>query len=397
MTHSPGRHALAIPGPSVIPERVLQAMIRPAPDIYEGPFVEMVPGLIADLKAVARSRHQAAIYIGNGHAAWEAALANVIAPGDSVLVAATGLFGHGWAEVARGLGARVRLLDFGTAAPAGAQRVAEALVADRQRRIRALLVCHVDTSSSLRSDIAALRRALDESGHPALLMVDAIASLGCERLETDSWGIDVLVAASQKGLMCPPGLGLVFFNDRAEAARARCAPSRYWDWRPRARPESFYQHFAGTAPTHHLFALRAALDMIREEGLEAAWARHARLAAAVWAAADAWGRGGPLRLHLRDPALRAHSVTTLSIGAVHGTRLRRWLTENAGVTLGIGLGMGTKEDPRADGFFRIGHMGHVNAQMLLGVLGAIEAGLTALEIPHGTGAVEAAAAVLAAG
>ncbi len=390
MSLANGRPYLAIPGPSVVPDRVLRAMMRPAPNIYEGELVEMTATVVRDLSAVARTAARPAIYIANGHGVWEAALANVIAPGDGILVPATGRFGNGWAEVARALGAEVQVLDFGLRAPIDAARVAEVLAADRDHRIRAVAAVHVDTATGIRNDLAALRAAIDRTGHPALLMADCIACLACDPVEMDGWGLDVVLAASQKGLMTPPGLGFVWVGPRAEAARERVQRvTPYWDWRPRLRPDGYYQHFCGTAPTHHLFALRAALDMIGEEGLEAVWRRHATLARAIWAAAEAWGADGPLEINA--PANhRSHAVTAFRIGGDRGERLRRWCAEKAGLTLGIGLGM---EAP--DGFFRIGHMGHLNAHMVLGALGVIEAGLRALDIPHGPGGVAAAAEICA--
>jgi alanine-glyoxylate transaminase/serine-glyoxylate transaminase/serine-pyruvate transaminase len=166
---------------------------------------------------------------------------------------------------------------------------------------------------------------------------------------------------------------------------------------PRANPEYFFQYSGGTAPTHHLFGLRAALDMIHAEGIEAIWARHDVLARAIWAACEVWGQGGPLELNIADAAHRSRAVTALRIGAPHGTSLRKWTEHQAGVTLGIGLGMAEPGDPAWHGFFRIGHMGHVNAHMVMGALGAIQAGFMALEIPHGSGALEAAAGVMARG
>lgn len=397
LTLSQGREYLAIPGPSVIPDKVLQAMHQPAPNIYAGALVDMTATLIPDLKRVARTGHSAAIYISNGHGAWEAALANVIAPGERVLVPATGRFGHGWGEMAAGLGAEVEVIDFGKSSPMDLSRVAETLRADTVHRIKAILATHVDTSSSIRNDIAALRAAMDEAGHPALLMADCIASLGCDRFEMDAWGVDVAVTGSQKGLMVPPGVSFVFFNEKAaEKRRAMPRVSRYWDWAPRGNPEEFYQYFGGTAPTHHLLGLRTALDMIHAEGIEHVWDRHERLAQAIWAACEAWGQGdGPLRLNVADRAYRSHAVTALRLGAPHGTALRNWVQENLGLTLGIGLGMAAPTDPSWHGFFRLGHMGHVNGHMILGLLGGIEAGMSGLGIAHGSGALDAAARVIA--
>ncbi|MCZ0811810.1 MAG: pyridoxal-phosphate-dependent aminotransferase family protein [Pseudomonadota bacterium] len=397
MTLSNGRPYLAIPGPSVVPDAVLREMHRAAPNIYEGELIAMMPGLTNDLKRVARTEKHVAIYISNGHGAWEAALSNVLSPGDKVLVPATGRFGHGWAEVASGLGIKVDLEDFGKQSPADPDRIETLLRADSTHEIKAVLVTHVDTSTSIRNDIPAIRAAMDAAGHPALLMADCIASLACDRFEMDAWGVDVMVAGSQKGLMVPPGLGFVYFGDKAAEARThRDVVSRYWDWVPRADPALFYQYFGGTAPTHHLYGLRAALDMIHNEGIEAVWARHARLAQAIWAACETWAEDGPLALNVADKGLRSHAVTALRIGQPHGTALREWVQQKAGVTLGIGLGMAEPGDPAWHGFFRIGHMGHVNAHMVQGMLGAVQAGLVALDIPHGHGALEAASGVIAA-
>ncbi len=397
MSLAHGRPYLAIPGPSVMPDAVLRAMHRASPNIYEGALVDMVQGIVPDLRGVAQTDGNACIYIANGHGAWEAALSNVVAEGEKVLVAATGRFGHGWADMAAGLGAEVELIDFGRQSPIDPARIYDALRADPGHAIRAVLMSHVDTASAVRNDVAAMRRALDEAGHPALLMVDCIASLACDEFRMDEWGADIMVAGSQKGLMVPPGLSFVFFNDRAAAQRETMKRvSRYWDWKPRADPEFFYQYFGGTAPAHHLYGLRAALDMIKDEGIDAIWARHATLARAIWAAVDVWGSDGPMALNIADPAHRSHAVTALRIGAPHGARLREWTDTKAGVTLGLGIGMTEPDDPNGTGFFRIGHMGHVNAHMVLGALGVIEAGLQALGVPHGRGGVAAAAGVVAA-
>ncbi|MEP5760038.1 MAG: aminotransferase class V-fold PLP-dependent enzyme [Litoreibacter sp.] len=398
MTLSNGRHTLSIPGPSVMPERVLQAMHRAAPNIYTGELIDLTYSLIPDLKAVARTEHNVAMYIGNGHAAWEASLSNVLSPGDKVLAPSTGLFSFGWAEMARRLGVEVEIIDFGRRGVIDPSEIEQRLRDDKEQQFKAILVVQTDTSTSAKSDVLAIRRAIDAAKHPALLMIDSIACLACDEMQMDAWGVDVLVAGCQKGLMTPPGLSFVFFNDRADAVRAKMdRVSQYWDWVPRVRPQTYYQLWCGTAPTHHLYGLRVALDMIvQEEGIEAVWARHATLARAVWAALDAWSLEGSIELNIAEPNLRSNAVTSVRIDPPLGTKLRTWLTDHAGVTLGIGLGMQTDEDPQSDGFFRIGHMGHLNAHMLLGTLSSIDVGLKALEIPHGTGAIEAATRACAA-
>lgn len=398
MSLANGRPYLAIPGPSVMPDRVLAAMHRAAPNIYSGHLPDMVETLWPDLRRVAGTSGHVAAYIGNGHATWEAANANLFSRGEKALVLATGRFGQAWAESARAMGIEVELLDFGRSAPADMARVEAALRADKAGRIKAVLSTHVDTASSVRTDIPALRAAMDAAGHGALLAVDCIASLGCDAFHMDAWGVDVMVAASQKGLMTPPGMGFVWFNEKAQE---RCAAadlrSPYWNWSSRVNAQDFWQYWAGTAPTHHLFGLREALTMlVHEEGLEAAWARHEALAAAVWAAFDAWGAGNSgIAMNVADPRDRARAITAARFRAPDATRLRTWCEHKAGVTLGIGLGMETPEDPGCTGFLRVAHMGHVNAHMTLGALAVMEAGLQALDIPHGEGALAAAAGVIA--
>jgi len=396
MTLGNGRHYLAIPGPSQLPDRVLRAMHRTSPNIYHGELTEMVPGVLADLKRVARTQADAAIYIANGHGAWEAALTNVFSRGERVLVLATGSFAHGWAEMANTVGVIVDILDFGNRNTIDQCRFEDTLAADKDHKIKAVMTVQVDTSTSVRNDVAALRATLDRARHPALLMIDCIACLGCDAFEMDAWGVDLMVTASQKGLMTPPGLGFVFFNEKADRARdtANCV-TRYWDWRTRVEPDVFYQYFCGTAPTLHLYGLREALDMIAEEGLEAIWRRHEVLARAVWAAFERWGEAGPLKLNVRDPGHRSHAVTSIRAGSSKGTELRDWCEERAGLTLGIGLGMAPEDAPEWHHFFRLGHMGHVNAHMVLGALATIEAGLKAVGIDHAPGGVEAAAEAIA--
>lgn len=390
-----GRSQLSIPGPSIIPDRVLAAMHRPSPNIYEGEAVESAKTIFPDLQKVARTKGHAVIYVSNGHGAWEAALANCFSKGDKILVLGTGIFGLGWADLARAMGIDVEVLDFGPASAADPQVLAGRLKQDTSFDIQAVLTVQTDTGSSVQNNIPALRAAIDSSGHPALFMVDCIASLGCERFEMDDWGVDVMVSGSQKGLMVPAGLGFVFFTDRAALARKSAnLVSRYWDWNPRAHPQRFYERFSGTQPTQHLFALREALDMlVYEEGIENAWARHDTFARALWTAVDVWGPEA-LRPNIINPAERSRAVTTLISEADNAARLRVWCQEKGGLTLGIGLGREEDGWPPAEALLRVGHMGHLNIPMMLGTIGTMDAGLKALGIPHGSGAIEAAAKVI---
>ncbi|MCP4182415.1 MAG: aminotransferase class V-fold PLP-dependent enzyme, partial [Hyphomicrobiales bacterium] len=240
-----GRTQLAIPGPSVIPDRVLAAMHRPSPNIYTGELIEITKTLYPDLKKVARTDSDVAIYIANGHGAWEASLRNTINSGEKALVLATGRFGVGWGELAKTLGIEVEYLDFGLQDDADPQKVEEVLRNDKDNKIKALLTVQTDTSTSVINDIPALRQAIDNTGHECLFMADCIASLACDRFEMDEWGVDVMVAGCQKGLMTPAGISFVYFNDKAAQVGKNTSPGQYWDWLPRTRPEVYYQQFAG--------------------------------------------------------------------------------------------------------------------------------------------------------
>lgn len=387
MSLATGHPVIAIPGPSPTPDRVLRAMHRASPDIYGEDMLATIETVVARLKRVAGTTAHLACYIGNGHAGWEVVTANLFNRGDRVLVIQSGHFGRAWAEVMARQGVAVEALDFGLAPPDPARladRLAQADAAD----FVAVCVCQTDTASSARAGVQAIKAAMGD--HPALLVVDAIASLGCAPMKMDDWGVDVLISASQKGLMCPPGLAFAWFSERVAQRGMTDLTTPYWDWQVRAGAEAAWQYWGGTPPVQLVYALDEALRMLLEdEGLEAAWARHQRLAEACWAAFDAWGAGHPaIRLVVADPAARAQAVTAAAVP--RADELRAWLTENLGVTLGIGLGA---EDPA--NALRVAHMGYCNAAMLLGTLAAIETGMIALDIPHGRGAVEAAARVIA--
>lgn len=384
-----GPELVAIPGPTVVPERVFAAMHRAMPDIYAGELIEVIDEVWDALPTIARTTARPFVTISNGHGGWEMALTNTLCRGDRVLVLECGRFASVWGEMAAFDGLQVEMI---TAEPGRAVEpvaLEERLRADTAHEIRAVLTVQVDTASSVHQGVPAFRRAIDAAGHPALFMVDCIASLACERYEMDAWGVDVTVAASQKGLMTPPGLGFVWAGPRALEAHHRAdLRTRYWDWTYRTEDGPYYLRFCGTPPVMHLFGICEALRMVAEEGLEARWHRHAALADAVRAAVAAWSAPGGLALHVPDPAQRANAVTTIETGDVDAVELARLCRDHAGVTLGTGIG------DLAGRSFRIGHMGHVNAPMVMAVLGTVEAALFAMGAPIGSSGVAAAAASL---
>ncbi len=388
MSFAQGRPVVAIPGPSPLPDRVSRAMARPSPDIYSAELAALNLAMMGQLKRLAGTRAHLAAYIGNGHAGWEAAIANLFNRGDEVLVLTSGQFGLGWAAAARAMGIVVETLDFGPTAPDPA-RLSARLAADTDHRIKAVLVCQIDTASSARADIPALKAAI--GAHPALFGVDAIASLGCEVMRMDDWGVDLLVSGSQKGLMLPPGMAFLWFSDRAKALGPSDLTTPYWNWHPRAEARELWQFWNGTPPVQHIYGATEALTMLLdEEGLDAVWARHEGLSRAVWAAFEAWslGTGGEIALTVADPAARGRSVTAARVAGAD--QLRAWCDEKAGLVLGIGLGA-----PDPANALRVAHMGHCSAHQILGTLAVIEAGLIALGIPHGSGGIAAAARVIA--
>ena len=381
-----GRELLAIPGPTAIPDRVLAAMQRPAIDIYAGELHDVTAGCLAGLKRVFRTDGEVYIYAANGHGGWEAALANTLGRGDKALALESGMFVPAWCEMAHASGIQTELLAAPERRAVCPARLAERLAADRERSIRAVLVAQTDTASGIENDIAAIGRAMAESGHDALLMVDAVASLATTPFAMDEWRVDVAVAGSQKGLMTPPGLALVAAGRRARQRRPASVP-RYWDWAFRDGPEH-YMKYCGTAPEHLLFALHAALAMLFEQGLDATVARHRLLARATQAAVAGWAEGGALEFNALAAAERANALTTVRVSGIDPAPLLALCRERLGVALGIGIG--AQLSGRA---FRIAHMGHVNAAALLGVLGSVETALAALAIPHGSGLAAATASL----
>jgi alanine-glyoxylate transaminase/serine-glyoxylate transaminase/serine-pyruvate transaminase len=382
-----GREFLAIPGPTVIPDEVLRAMHRPAIDIYAGSLLALTDSLLAELSRLFRTKGRSYIYIANGHGAWEAALTNVLSRGDKILVLESGRFARGWGNMAAGLGVDVEILpgDWRHAVrPAAvAARLRQDKNKDKAGTIKAILAVQVDTASGVVNDIAAIGKAIRSVHHDALFMVDAVASLGCMPFEMDAWSIDVAMSGSQKGLMTPPGLSFVAANARAQSAHKRAdLRTPYWDWTLRDS-DVHYQKYAGTPPEQHLFGLRAALDLIAAEGLDNVFRRHRLLAEAVRRAVAVWAGRKALELNITKPAERADTVTTITMNG-GSDKLLAYCNQKCGVVLGQGLG-----DTRGKGF-RIAHMGHVNAPMVLGTLGVVEFALAALGIPHRKGGVQAA-------
>jgi alanine-glyoxylate transaminase / serine-glyoxylate transaminase / serine-pyruvate transaminase len=380
-----GREFLAIPGPTNMPDEVLRAMHRPALDIYSEEMVQLSDSLLRDLSSLFATKGKSYIYIANGHGAWEAVLSNVLSRGDKILVLESGRFAINWGNAAAAMGAEVEVLkgDWRRAIRVG--EVEERLRKDKDHKIKAILAVQVDTASGAYNDIEAIGKAIKSTGHPALYLVDTVASLGCMPFEMDAWGIDVAMSGSQKGLMTPPGLGFCAVNDRAQDAHKKAnLRTPYWDWTEREGTEH-YRKYGGTAPIHLLFALRQAIDMIKAEGLENVFLRHRLLAEAVRAAMSVWAEGQVLSFNIADADERANTVTTVLMADSHNpAELQRYCKEKCGVVLGVGIGELTGQA------FRIAHMGHVNAPMILGTLGVIEVALQALGIPHGKGGVEAA-------
>ncbi len=390
MTVRSGREFLAIPGPTTMPDEVLSAMHRPAIDIYAGPLIGMTDSILARLALLFRTARRPYIYIANGHGAWEAALTNVLSKGDKVLVLESGRFATGWGAMAQGLGCEVEVLAGEWSRAVRPEAVAARLAADRGGSIKAVLVVQVDTASGVVNDIPAIGAAIRAAGHDALYCVDAVASLGCMPFEMDAWGIDIAMAASQKGLMTPPGLSFVAASARAREIHKQAGlRTPYWDWTAR-EGEEHYRKYAGTAPEHLLFGLDKALEMMFAEGLDAIFERHRILAAAVQEAVEVWSQAGTLGFSINTSRERAPTVTAIRLdGDGLSARLLDYCHTKCGVVLGRALG-----DLSGRGF-RIAHMGHVNAPMVLGTLGVVEMGLQALGVPHGKGGVSAAISRLA--
>lgn len=380
-----GRHFLQIPGPTNVPDRVLRAMDNPTMD-HRGPdFGRFGKALLEKIRAVFQTTGPVVIYPASGTGAWEAALTNTLSPGDRVLMVETGWFASLWKEMAERLALRPEFLktDWRRGAdPAAIEaRLREDMKSQGGHAIKAVCVVHNETSTGCTSRIDEVRRAIDAAGHPALLLVDTISSLGSIDYKHDAWGVDVTVAGSQKGLMLPPGLSFNAISAKAlKAAEGATLPRSFWDWRPMLAANA-NGYFPYTPATNLLYGLDAAVEMLAEEGLENVFARHDRFAEATRRAVRAWG----LEIQCEEPRHYSSSLTAVRVPEGHSANaLRATILERHNMSLGNGLG------PLNDRVFRIGHLGDFGDLQLIGTLGGVEMGLRAAGIPHKAGGVQAA-------
>ena len=388
MSVSRGRTVLATPGPTILPDEVLSAMHRQPIDLYGSAMEDITQGCLADLRALFGTKDSVYIYPANGHGCWEAALTNILSRGDKALALESGLFATAWADL--------------PGRSASMSRRSPAIRAGRSIRRRWKSGCgRIATTASRRSSssrstpLRALstifRRSARRSMQPgirALFLVDAIASLATMPFTMDDWRVDVALGAAQKGLMLPPGLAFVAAGRRAQEARQSAdLVTRYWDWVFRDGEENYMKH-CGTAPEHLIFGLRQSLDLLAEEGQDATFRRHQLLADAVREAVSVWSQSGALEFNIIEPAQRSNAVTTVLTRGFDPLDLQNWCDNVCGVSLGTGIGS------FSGNAFRIAHMGHINAPSILGVLGSVEAGLTALRLGKIAGGVSAASALL---
>jgi alanine-glyoxylate transaminase/serine-glyoxylate transaminase/serine-pyruvate transaminase len=353
---------------------------------HRGPeFAELGLHVLAAMQRVFRTKQPVIIYPSSGTGAWEAAIVNTLSPGDKVLMAETGQFAALW----RGLAEKFKLdIDFVSGDwrhGADLGQIEARLVADRQHAIKAVMVVHNETSTGCVTHPHEVRKAMDRAKHPALLMVDTVSGLGSLEYEHDAWGIDVSVAGSQKGLMLPPGLGFNALSEKAIAAsKANTSFRSYWDWQ-----EVIVANKLGSWPytpaTNLLYALKEAIAMLEEEGLDNVFARHKRHAAAARAAAKAWG----LEIVCQEPHDYSPALTAVMMPEGHDAdAFRKVVLENFDMSLGTGLAKFKGK------IFRIGHIGHFNDLMLMGTLAGVEMGLDLAKVPHRAGGVMAAMEVL---
>ena len=384
--HMPGRHFLQIPGPTNVPDRVLRAIDMPTMD-HRGPrFAELSHKALEGIKGIFKTGQPVIIFPSSGTGAWEAALVNTLSPGDRVLMYETGHFASLWRALAQRIGLAPEVIEGDWRSGVDCGKIEDRLTADKAHEIKAVCVVHNETSTGCKSEIAEVRRAIDAAGHPALLLVDTISSLGSMDYRHDEWGVDVTVGGSQKGLLLPPGLSFNAVSEKAVEASKRAGLTRsYWAWDEMiaANEKAVFPY---TPATNLLYGLVVAIDMLNAEGLDNVFARHTRHAAATRAAVRAWG----LDVLCANPKHYSSSLTAVLIPEGHSAdKFRKTVLENYNMSLGNGLSR------LADKVFRIGHLGDFNDLMLMGTLSGVELGLRKAAVPHEAGGTLAAIDVLA--
>ena len=378
MSYLSGKHFLQIPGPTNVPDRVLRAMARPTID-HRGPeFSQLTHEVMDGLKQIFRTSGTVVIYPSSGTGAWEAALVNTLSPGDKILMFETGYFATLWRNMAMKLGLEVDFVPGDWRHGVDHAVIEEKLSEDKKHHIKALMVVHNETSTGVTSRVPEVRKAVDRTGHPALLMVDTISSLASIDYRHDEWGVDVTIGCSQKGLMLPPGLGLNAISDKAlKAAKSSRLPKSYWDWEGMIN-DNQSGFFPYTPATNLLYGLRESLWMLVEEGFENVFARHHRLAEATRRAVKAWG----LEILCLNPEEYSNSLTAVLMPSGYSAdELRELILKKFNMSLGTGLGKLKGK------IFRIGHLGDFNELMLAGTLSGIEMGLALAKVPFSRGGV----------
>jgi len=376
-----GRHFLQIPGPTNIPDRVLRAIGRPIIDHRGVEFAKLAKEVLQGLRSIFQTSSMVVMYPSSGSGAWEAALVNTLSPGDRILLFETGHFSQLWGQLAQKMGFLVEQVPGSWRAGAAAGELESRLNSDKNHTIKAVLVVHNETSTGVTSGVAELRGVMNRVAHSALLMVDAISSLGSIDYRHDEWEVDVTIAASQKGLMNPPGLSFNAVSQKALAANKTAKmPRSYWDWQGMLK-SSETGFFPYTPATNLIYGLQEALQMMREEGLANIFRRHERHAKAVRAAIRGWG----LEIVCTKPHEYSNTVTAAFTPDGHNAdQLRATILDHFDLSLGAGLGK------LAGKVFRIGHLGHFNDLMLMGTLSGIEMGLRLAGVPHKKGGLMAA-------
>ena len=385
MVHT-GRHFLQIPGPTNTPLPVLAAIAKPTID-HRGPeFGKLGREVLAGIRMIFKTTKPVIIYPASGTGAWEAALCNTLSPGDRVLMFETGWFATLWNKMAQKLGIETEFIKGDWRSGVATRAIEARLAEDKGRNIKAVAVVHNETSTGVASNIAAVRRAIDQAGHPALLLVDTISSLGSIDYRHEEWGVDVTVGGSQKGLMLPPGLSFNAISDKALAAsKHACLPRSFWDWEEMLTVND-KGYFPYTPSTNLLQGLKVALDMLHQEGLDNVFLRHDRAAEATRRCVEHWG----FEIQCSNPDEYSSSLTAVRLPERHSAdRLRAEILARCNMSLGSGLG------PLADKVFRIGHLGDFHDLMVTGTLSGVEIGLKATGIPYRPGGVEAALSYLA--